>query len=102
MDTDSLSPMAYEVVIKADEIMDGLRMEISTSCSDCESEDDFLKSASSFIDETLQNPRDYLEDWDYLDHVDIAQFEAELKDLKKYIQDVIRTPLEIRGTPPFA
>jgi hypothetical protein len=43
MDTDDLTPMAYETIIKAEEVLDVLRSEIGASASDKKGEDDFLR-----------------------------------------------------------
>jgi len=43
MDTDNLTPMAYETIIKAEEVLDVLKTEIGASASDKKSEDNFLR-----------------------------------------------------------
>jgi hypothetical protein len=45
MDTDDLTPMAYETITRAEEVLDVLRSEIGASASDTKSEDDFLWKA---------------------------------------------------------
>ena len=45
MDTDYLTPMAYETISRADKVLDVLAIEIGASASDVETEDDFLHGA---------------------------------------------------------
>ena len=101
MDTDYLTPMAYEIIVKADEILDVLKTEIGASCTKYDTEESFLKGALEFIDRKIEDPESYLDFWNYLDEVDIDQFKDKLKDLKMFIIKVIDTPLQERGEPPF-
>jgi len=54
-----------------------------------------------FIDRKIRNPESYLGFWNYLDEIDIDQFQKDLEDLKRFIIKVIDTPLSQRGEPPF-
>jgi hypothetical protein len=101
MDTDYLTPMAYEIIVKANEILDVLRTEIGVSCAKYDSEDSFLNGTLEFIDRKIKDPERYLDFWNYLDEIDIDQFKKELADLKRFIIKVIDTPLPERGEPPF-
>jgi hypothetical protein len=101
MDTDYLTPMAYEIIVKANEILDVLETEIGASCAKYENEESFLKGALEFIDRKIKAPEQYLEFWYYLDEVDIDLFEEELGELKEFIIKVIDTPLRERGEPSF-
>jgi len=101
MDTDYLTPMAYEVIVKANEILDVLRTDIGVSCAKYDNEEFFLKGTLEFIDRKIANPERYLDFWNYLDEIDIDQFKKELVDLKRFIVEVIDTPLPERGEPPF-
>ena len=53
MDTDYLTPMAYDIIVKADTILDVLKTEIGASCERYEAEDSFLKGTLEFIDTPL-------------------------------------------------
>ena len=101
MDTDYLTPMAYEIIVKANAILDVLKAEIGASCSRYETEDSFLKGTSQFIDRKIKDPESYLDFWNYHDEIDIIQFKDDLEDLKKFTINVIDTPLSERGEPPF-
>ena len=101
MDTDYLTPMAYEIIVKANTVLDVLKTEIGASCTRYETEDSFLKGTLQFIDRKIKDPESYLDFWNYHDEIDIIQFIDDLEDLKKITISVIDTPLSERGEPPF-
>ena len=101
MDTDYLTPMAYEIIVKANAILDVLKTEIGASFARYKTEDSFLKGTLQFIDRKIKDPESYLDFWNYLDEIDIIQFKDDLEDLKKFVINVIDTPLSERGEPPF-
>ena len=101
MDTDYLTPMAYEIIVRADLILDVLKSEIGASCVKYETENSFLEGALNFIDRKIRDPESYLDFWNYLDDIDVNQFKNDLKRLKRFIIEVIETPLSERGEPTF-
>jgi hypothetical protein len=101
MDTDYLTPMAYEIIVKANAILDVLKSEIGNSCERYDTEDSFLKGTLVFIDRKIRDPESFLDFWNYLEEVDIDQFKKDLECLKKFIIEVIETPLSERGKHPF-
>lgn len=102
MDTDDLTPMAYEVIVRANRILDVLKTQIGASAAGYKTEDAFLEGTLQWIDRKISDPESYLDFWNYLDEIDIVEFKADLERLKEYIMEVIQTPLSERGTPPFA
>jgi len=58
MDIDDLSEMAYEIIRRADQVLDVLCAEIGASASNRETEDDFLVHLRMI----LASPRSYLDD----------------------------------------
>ena len=101
MDTDDLTPMAYEVIVQANSILDVLRSEVGASSIKYNDEDSFLLGTLEFIKRKIKSPERYLDHWNYLDEIDVDQFKRELIDLQKFIVQVIDTPLQKRGTPPY-
>jgi len=93
--------MAYEIIVRADIILDVLKTEIGASCSRYETEDSFLEGTLQFIDRKIKDPGSYLDFWNYLDEIDVDQFKKDLKGLKRFIIEVIDTPLSERGEPTF-
>ena len=70
MDTDYLTPMAYEIIVRADIILDVLKTEIGASCSRYETEDSFLEGTLQFIDRKIRDSESYLDFWNYRDEID--------------------------------
>jgi len=101
MDTDDLTPIAYEIIIKADGILDVLRTEIGASCAKYDNEESFLRGTLEFVERKIRDPESYLVFWNYIDEVDIDQFKKELESLRNFIIKVIETPLSERGKPSF-
>lgn len=101
MDTDYLTPMACEIIVRAERILDVLKTEIGASCSRYETEDSFLEGTLHFIDRKIRDPECYLDFWNYLDEIYVDQFKKDLKGLKRFIIEVIETPQSERGEPPF-
>ena len=102
MDTDDLTPMAYETITRAEEVLDVLRSEIGASASDKKSEDDFLLGARAHLRRILRSAREYLDDWNYLDSVDIRSFRRGVKEILAHVEQALATPYAQRGTPPFS
>jgi hypothetical protein len=101
MDTDYLTPMAYEIIVRADMILDVMKSEIGASCERYDTEDSFIEGTLNFIERKIKDPESYLDFWNYLDEIDLDQFKTDLEKLKKFIIKVIETPLSERGEPPF-
>lgn len=101
MDTDNLSALAYETISRAGEVLDVLRAEIGASALEYRTEDEFLKGTMRWLDEILDDPREYLDSWNYLDTVDEKGFVSGVLDLKSHIQKTMTIPLASRGDPAF-
>ena len=101
MDTDDLTPMAYETLSKAFEISDVLRAEVGVSAADFKTEDDFLRGTLEFLDEILEEPEEYLDSWNLVDDLDLRAFTKGVKDLRSHVTTTLITPQSQRGTPPF-
>ena len=93
MDTDYLTPMAYEIIVEAGMILDVLKTEIGASCERYETEDSFLRGILHFTDRKIKDPVSYLKFWNYLDEINVNWFKKELEELKAFIVNVIETPL---------
>ena len=97
MDTDDLTPMVYEVITRADDVLDVVRIEIGASAVGRKTEDDFLRGVRSHLRAILRSTRSYLDGWNYLDTVAIKDFRAGVKDLLAYVEQTLETPPDQRG-----
>jgi hypothetical protein len=98
VDTDDLTPMAYEAIVMAEEVLDVLKAEIGASAPDKKSEDDFLRGVRTHLRRVLRSPREYLDDWNYLDSVDIRSFRRGVKGILAHVEGTLATPYEERRT----
>ena len=101
MDTDELTEMAYEIITRADDVLDVLRSEIGASASDKETEDDFLRGVATHLRRIRRSPKLYLDDWNYLEEVDVKVFTNEAAELLAYVEKVLATPYSQRREPAF-
>ena len=101
MDTDELTPMAYETIVLAGEVLDVLRAEIGASASDKKTEDDFLRGIRSHLKRILRSARDYLDFWNYLETVNIREFRRGVMEMLEHVEKTLATPYEERGEPEF-
>ncbi len=101
MDTDYLTEMAYKTITRAGDVLDVLRSEIGASASDKKTEDEFLRGVRVHLRKILKSPRAYLDDWNYLEEVDIKVFRKGVTELLAYAEQVLSTPYRKRGEPAF-
>jgi hypothetical protein len=101
MDTDDLTPMAYETLSLAHKVCEPLRAEIGASAADFKAEDEFLHGVSEFMQELLDAPEEYLDSWDLLDDVELEAFVEGARCVKAHVAATLETPIVERGKPPF-
>jgi hypothetical protein len=101
MDTDELTQMAYDIIVKASLILDVLKTDIAVRSSKHDHEDSFLAGTLSFIKKTIKYAEDYLDYWGHADDIGINEFKKKLVELEKYVLKVMKTPISERGAIPF-
>ena len=101
MDTDDLTPMAYETLSRAFEFCDVLRAEIGASAAEFRTEDDLLRGTRRYLTEILADPEGYLDSWNLLDDTDLKVFVKGVKGVRAHVTTTLKTPRNQRGKPPF-
>ncbi len=101
MDPYDLTEMAYETITRAGDLLDVLQSEIGASASDKKTEDDFLRGAAVHLGRIQKSARAYLDDWNYLEDVDVKIFRKEVTELLAFVERVLSTPYDQRGKPAF-
>lgn len=101
MDTDDLTPMAYETLSMSFGVCDVLRSEIGASAADFKTEDEFLRGAVEYLNSILEDPEGYLDSWDLLDSIDVKTFKQGVRRVQAHIAATLKTPRRRRGKPPF-
>lgn len=102
MDTDDLTPMAYELLDKGYLVHDALRSVIGASAMPYTDEEAFLRGTLRDIDIMIDDPHDYLDFWHLHDVYTAKEFARRLNVLREHILATLATPLSERGKPPFA
>ena len=97
MDTDDLTEMAYACIVSANEITDILKSELGAACSQFKTENEYLKEILKHVEDIENDPKDYLDDWNLLDEIDIKVFKKKIGELRRQIQETIKTPQNSRG-----
>jgi len=101
MDTDYLTPMAYECIRLAEKVTDVLKSEFGAACSRYRNEDAYLQGILTDVKEIEEDPQEYLDWWNLLDDTDVDVFQGKIRELREHIEKTIITPLAKRGKPPF-
>ncbi len=101
MDTDYLTPMAYECIRLANRATDVLKSEIGAACSHYRTEDAFLKGILADVKEIEEAPVDYLDFWNLIEETNIPEFKNRIRVLCEHIEKTMKTPIEERGNPEF-
>jgi len=101
MDTDYLTPMAYETISLAGDVLDVLRSEIGASAKGKKTEDEFLRSVQVHLRGILRSARDYLDGWNYLDDVNVREFRKGVNGVLAHVEKTLATPIAQRGEPEF-
>jgi hypothetical protein len=93
--------MAYEAISLAGEVLDVLRSEIGASATGKKTEDAFLRGVQLHLRGILKSARNYLDDWNYLDDVNVREFRVGVKKLLAHVDKTLATPYVQRGEPEF-
>lgn len=102
MDTDDLTPMAYELLDKSYLVHDALKSVIGASAMCYTDEEGFLRGTLQNLDLMIDEPRAYLDFWNLHDVYTGKEFGRRLNVLREHILATLATPLSERGKPPFA
>lgn len=92
MDTDDLTQMAYDTILIAGDLLDVLQSEIGALSFGKKTEDEFLRAVSSHLRDILRSTREYLDDWNYLDEVNVRNFRKGVKSLLEHVEKTLATP----------
>ena len=101
MDTDDLTPTAYDCLLLANHVTGVLMTELGATCSRYKTENEYLHGILADVKEIEEDPTDYLDYWNLLDEIATPVFVQRLRKLRKHIERAIATPVKDRGKPPF-
>jgi hypothetical protein len=100
MDTDELSEMAYDIIIRAARVTDTLKAELGAMSSKYKSEEEWLRGARNHLKGIINDPEEYAEYWNLQEDEGITP-----KEIKKLAENLLRiseivlvTPIKERGS----
>lgn len=100
MDTDDLTEMAWDVIVRASQVSDTLKAELGAMASRFRTEDEWLRGVRARSVEIFEDPAEYVNSWD-LENAEnvtpamIGPFAAALRD---HVDSILSTPLHKRGS----
>lgn len=97
MDTNDLTEKAYEILIIAESINHTITVHIGAMCGRYRTEDEFLKGVIRLIREIMDDPENFIDEWDLNDEIDAPELVSGLLGLRKYVDEVMKTPIQDRG-----
>ncbi len=97
MDTNDLTEKSYEILKLSEHIDHIITVHIGAMCSRYNDEDAFLCHALKLIQEIIDDPDEFIEDWGIEEIIEPEAFRSGLYSLKSYIQSVMAIPYKERG-----
>jgi len=64
MDTDDLSPRAYDVIVRAARVSDTLKANLGAQSRNYKNEDAWLRGIGKFLQKIVEEPEEYVDYWD--------------------------------------
>jgi len=103
MDTDYLTEMAYDIIVRAARVSDTLKAELGAMARHFDSEDEWLRGVQAHLEEICEDPDEYVEMWDLEDAeavtaAMIGRFAAELRER---VDVILAMPMNRRGPSPW-
>ncbi len=99
MDTDDLTEMAWGVIVRAAQVSDTLKAELGAMASRFKTEDEWLRGVRAHLEEILEDPAEYVEDWDLenTEAVTAAIIGSIAVELRGRVDNVLSMPMNKRG-----
>lgn len=63
MDTDDLTEMAWNVIVRAARVSDTLKSELGAMARQFKSEDEWLRGVRAHLEEITEDPAEYVDSW---------------------------------------
>jgi len=99
VDTDNLTEMAWDVIIRASLVSDTLKAELGAMARHFQSEDEWLRGVHAHLEEIADEPDEYVDDWDLENEEGVTA--TMIKDCATRIclraNEILAIPLSRRG-----
>ncbi len=99
MDTDDLTEMAWDVIMRAARVSDTLKAELGAMASQFQSEDEWLQGVRAHLEEIAADPAEYVESWDLEneERVTATMIRICAADLCSRMDSILARPMNKRG-----
>lgn len=99
MDTDDLTEMAWDVIVRAARVSDTLKAELGAMASRFKTEDEWLCGVRAHLKEIAADPDDYVDAWGLEDeeNVTTTMMRTCATDLCCRIDKILAIPINKRG-----
>jgi hypothetical protein len=100
MDTDELTEMAYDIIVRAARVCDTLKTELGAMSGKYKSENEWLQGVRNYLEEIMDSPDGYVDYWNLEEEEGItpAAIKEYAVELLLQVDKVLTTPLNERGT----
>jgi hypothetical protein len=99
MDTDGLTEMAWDVIVRAASVSDTLKSELGAIARQFQSEDEWLRGVRACMEEITEDPAGYVDSWDLenKEGVTAAMIGSCAAELCLRVNEILAMPLSKRG-----
>jgi len=103
MDTDDLSEMAWDVIVRAAHVSETLKAELGAMASRFKTEEEWLRGARAHLAEIVEDPAEYVDSWDLesAEAVTATMIGRIAQDLRDRVDSILTTPINKRGSRPW-
>lgn len=103
MDTDDLTEMAWDVIVRAAHVSDTLKAELGAMASLFNTEDEWLRGVRALLLEIFEDPAEYVDSWDLenAEAVTATMIDSIAAELRDRVDSVLSTPMNKRGSRPW-
>jgi len=99
MDTDYLTEIAYDIIVRAARVSDTLKAELGAMARHFDSEDEWLRGVLVHLEEIGEDPDEYVEMWDLEDAEAVSA--AMIGDLAVELRERVDAVLGACRSMPF-
>lgn len=99
MDTDDLSEMAWDIIARAAQVSDTLKVDLGARSGRYGNEDDWLRGVLKFLQKVVEDPDDYVDYWnlEQEEGVTAAMLREIATDLSRRAKETLAKPPTQRG-----
>ncbi|MDD1650281.1 MAG: hypothetical protein LUO80_07790 [Methylococcaceae bacterium] len=99
MDTDDLTEMAWDVIVRAACVSDTLKAELGAMARRFQSEDEWLRGVRAHLEKITENPAEYADAWDLENEEGITatMIGSCAAELFLRVNEILAIPLSRRG-----